>query len=279
MFLQGGLGNQLFQFAAGYEQSQKLQTSLILDCSRLKRDSNREFALSNLLLPEGVFVDPGDGALRRIAGLRITLRLRKTLGFKDFIEQGTNYDESINKVKAGAWMDGYFQSPKYFENVSEAIFELLLNAPLPAIEMKKMEAKSIEPFIAVHVRQGDYTKPEVAAIHGLCTKSFFSNALRLMQGQLPGRRLMYFSDDPLSASEYLDLDAANFVTDSFGDISTIKLMAAGDGIIISNSTFSWWAGWFGSKSHGAAVLAPKPWFAENDAPSLIPHDWLRYPRA
>ena len=66
-----------------------------------------------------------------------------------------------------------------------------------------------------------------------------------------------------------------FVEPPAGTIAaeSMMLMSMGVGIIISNSTFSWWSAIL---NPDARVVAPTSWFKANEDPEdLIPGSWLR----
>lgn len=277
MYLQGGLGNQLFQLAAGLEVANRLRVDLVLDCSRLgdPESALRKFALDPFNLPENVRVVRKPSTLEAWSNRRIVNRLKNNFNRRHFIENAEGYDKSIELVKPGFTLDGYFQSTRYFASAKPQVLELIRSCHLNPKELESVEALSREPFIAVHIRRGDYTNPEVAAVHGLAGRAYFKEAIAHLEKSTSLGRILYFSDSPKIVQVELDLMPQDFAPNDLSEVATLLLMSRATHLIASNSTFSWWAGLVCDSTNSGSVIVPKPWFAETTPPDLLPTHWLQ----
>lgn len=251
--LTGGLGNQLFGFAAGWTQARRLGVPLGLRHRRRPGETPRSFALEWLL-------DPPQVAM-------CSRPPRST-----FREHSFAYDPAVDAVEPGTRLVGYFQSWRYSNAYAEGLRTCLFEHGL-------VLAQETDPFIAVHARRGDYLGARQMAFHGVCQEDYYINGvreLRAMLGDIPTR---VFSDDVAFGQQL-----AAHIPDAAvgGDVGpaeqVLAQMAQARGLVISNSSFSWWAAWLAGTS--ATVIAPTPWFSDPAMPTedLLPPSWLVRPR-
>jgi hypothetical protein len=168
---------------------------------------------------------------------------------------------------------GYFQSSRYFADVSGEIRDLF--DPHPVI--KSVTNQKYAPLLTdegraagcvVHVRRTDYLQGANQAFHAVCDKAWYGRALAEMDRQRAGKptRYLVFSDDLdwCRAPEQADLWAGRDVTfvDERNDCVTLHLMSHFRAFVISNSSFSWWATWLQTPPAGETktVIAPNRWF-------------------
>lgn len=274
--LQGGLGNQLFILAAGLEQARRLGCPLYLDTS----------------LNEAAQSWPIEVGKLEIDGMRLGAELpmrgnvpifkkaiRKTV-HPVFAEQSFNFDSKIFEVQPGSILKGYFQSSKYFPTVSGELYQAVAKAgesELPEAVVKKFRRTA---FLAVHVRRGDYVSSTSAnAVHGTTSASYFEGALNLLRNLTGIENAIVFSDDIAAAETELagirDLDFES-APRNLSSLATLRLMSFANGLVISNSTFSWWAAWLREKEAPASpIIAPRPWFSSiSETADLLPSSWL-----
>ena len=265
-YLSGGLGNQLFAYAAALEQSRRLDCPLYLDCSGYDEGNRRTFELEGFGLP-GVFFREGSSvgkpARRRLARLLARGRGDDAI----FMERGPGYDPRIERVQIGQTLYGYFQARAYFRS-SEPELATLLPAPPQS-----------SASIAIHVRRGDYLMPAHAS-HGVPTRAYFERAIPLMYevyGEMP---LRVFTDSPEQVEdEFKGLPFAFALAPNTPELSpwdTVVLMARSRAIVMSNSSFSWWAAWLmRQRDPSVRVIAPRPWVADGaSAHDLLYEEWI-----
>jgi hypothetical protein len=276
MYLQGGLGNQLFQLAAGLAISKRLNVDLILDCSRLGNPNNalRRYALEPFPLPTSVRVIRHSNWLQKLLNKRFVNRITNPFSQKHLVEVPGGFDARISQVQPGWTLDGYFQSSLYFQNYKSEIVDLLQSCRIDADETRRINDLAKMPFTAVHVRRGDYTDPAVAAVHGLAGEGYFAAALDCLNSKAPLGRVLYFTDSPSIVVNELGISLKDVVPNDLSETATLVLMSRAKNVIASNSSFSWWAGLMAESRANASVVVPKPWFVNSTPKDLIPSSWV-----
>jgi len=305
--LMGGLGNQLFQLAAGLNHSTRHGCRLVLDESsgNIRRNysgnadvlSFKSDKYSNIRIraPFKVLIEKVTG---RIVMLSLGSKTRSqhyfprfllisiqsvmlSLYFRKIIKVWTAREigfEPIQFAKHSNYMIGYFQSYKYASelNVKSILSGLTISSQ--SINLYKALCRFEKPLI-VHVRLGDYqNEPNF----GLLSKDYYSNAILIMMKKHNFKTIHVFSDDTEAAKSFIPesyLSISRWM-DGQGESSavTFEKMRYGSGYIIGNSTFSWWSS-FLSYSENPPIIAPKPWFVAMDEPNeLIPPQWIRINR-
>ena len=287
--LLGGLGNQLFQYAAGRATALRLGTSLALDTRFLDQDRKRAFALGAFRVRATTFNGwqrpPWriDGEwwpwLRLVAAERLGQPLPMAR-FKEDDSAGT-FDGSSLQLGRSTVMSGYFQSERYFAEFATVLkHELTLaSSPSPSFQQAAIAISAAGPnSVSLHIRRGDYaTDPTTAAVHGLVGCDYYSRALAALATQIVRPSIFLFTDDLRALAEIEALDLRPHVLSGLGltDAEEMMLMAACRHHVIANSSFSWWGAWLGQ--HGGTTVAPGRWFAKESAASIkdrFPSAWL-----
>lgn len=280
--LSGGLGNQMFQYAAGQALAQRLDTSLLLDTSWFRGRSDREYALAPFRITASENAGPvwwPDAAVN--GWCRVTRRWAiSRLGVVIFREPHFHFVPAFDRISQPVYLEGYWQSQRYFAAIRETLLvELVPAATLPAACQHILTQIKSSDAICVHVRRGDYvSNPLAAKTHGLCSLDYYAQALKILPKN-ESSHCFVFSDDPLWVQENLHLDCKTTVVDVNDEKNAhwdLHLMSACRYFIIANSSLSWWAAWLGT-TVGKRVIAPLRWFKANnkDTSDLIPSDWLR----
>ena len=252
VLLRGGLGNQLFGYAAGTELATRLGVPLhlIVQPNMGTLGAERTFVLESVLPSDVTWSDIGVVAKR-------------------FQEASFAFDPEFAELMEPCLLDGYFQSWRYFENSEERIRKQISSTP-EFVHGGKLVGQE---FLAVHVRRGDYLIPRNAKIHGLVPFEFFIvglDYLRKIHGNLPA---ILFSDDVSEAKRLsLELDRCDVFDEDHkkGPLETLGAFSAAQGHVISNSSFSWWGAFL--RGNDNIVIAPRPWFVD---PSIDTTDLLR----
>lgn len=279
-YLQGGLGNQLFIIAAGWQQAQRLGCSLEVDTAFYKNQNLREVEVQKLGPPFIANFRCSTALSQKIKDLsgKLFPKLLKLYMEKSFV-----FENEINTIRPGTEIRGYFQSQKYFPEIAPALAQALFTAETTEHDKAMLAKYPDDSFIAIHVRRGDYvSNPDATAVHGITTRDYFEKALlKLRKGS--SAPVLVFTDNPVEVEaelhgiEGLIFDAG---LSKMSDFGTLKLFSQSKALAISNSTFSWWGAWMlQQRSPQAKVTYPNPWFsADIEFYDLIPSEWLSIPR-
>ena len=291
--LNGGLGNQMFQYALGRAISIKNKTELILDTSILDKnfDSKAEVVRDFEL---GIFEIEGRKATVREINFynpliyKITNSLLLRFGFKGitntkyYIEQSFSYDYNVLKVSKNSFLSGYWQSPLYFESIENVIREDFKFPTLNGDKNIDVSKKIIrDNSVSIHIRRGDFLNTKIHGIHGICSLDYYKSSISYIFTKITDPVFFIFSDDIEWVKENLKLDSERYyISGNNGNNSYIdmQLMSYCKHNIIANSSFSWWGGWL-NKNPKKIVIAPKQWFSNEtmnkQTNDLIPKTWIR----
>jgi hypothetical protein len=283
--LKGGLGNQLFQYAAGIGLSQHLHTSLKVDIRNLKSADKtlgtyRRYVLSNLLHSPQICSESEISQISTNSLSKILFSFGSS-SFKAFKEKHFHYHEEFLNLKGNIYLRGNFQSEKYFEAYKKNIFSQIQfnKLLLDTNDARILNDISNAPSLAVHVRRGDYVSNKIANdVLGTLPLDYYKASYNeICKGETIVNTFI-FSDDINWAKENFSFIKNIFFVQSKGDSSDIVdfyLMQHCSHNIIANSSFSWWAAYL-NPNPNKIVIAPKKWF--NKAPyntkDLIPAGWL-----
>ena len=168
--MKGGLGNQMFQYAAGRALALKTGLPLVLDRRYYRREREHGYALDAFKLADTPLDDNALPPLLRDRPFaywiwRLTGREPKLLH-----QNGVGFDPIIADISGPAWIDGYFQSERFFAAQAAIIrAELTPITPLDAENARWLAEITAEPrAVSLHVRRGDYVRNlKVTARHGI----------------------------------------------------------------------------------------------------------------
>jgi hypothetical protein len=285
--LRGGLGNQMFQYAAGRRLALQLGTELRLDATAYAAGSNRHYALepfriaATLATPRELERWLGRGGLRA----RLAARLLGRRLLRPVVEQGFRFDPAILTLSDDVYLDGYWQSEGYFADACDQLRrDFTFREPLQGHNAELAAQIAACAAVALHVRRGDYVTDErTNAFHGVCSAEFYGRCVEEVAAVCTDPVFFVFSDDLDWARRHLPLPGSPvFVAgnDSRQAAMDLHLMSLCRHHVLSNSTFSWWGAWLGEQP-GQLVLAPKSWFRtpELDDRDLVPARWGRLDNA
>ena len=286
--LSGGMGNQMFQYAVARAIAINNNTTVGLNIyDLLDRTPRSNFTFRNYDLDvfniQAEIVPQSHIPLqyRSIKAGRVSVYLNKMrryiFGGKGK-ERGFQYNPSITSIGNSAYIDGYWQSYKYFESIADTIRkDFTLKDSLP--EHIQLLERTIhnQNAICVHIRRGDYVGN---SFHEVVFKEYYDQAIVVLQEKTSIEHIYVFSDDIAWCRDNIVFPyAVTFVGDEYaGEKASghLALMRACSHFIIPNSSFSWWAAWL-SERKDKVVIAPKKWFTRGtiDTTDLIPDTWIR----
>lgn len=285
--LDGGFGNQLFQYAAARSIADRLGCPLVLDARSLSESSDRAYGLNSypiraqLAAPELLCTLPSPRSSRmgRLKA-RMGLALPGMFSAPVFWPQTFAYDKRVAQISRPVYLVGYWQSERYFAWNRSRLLEDL--RPLDAVQDPAgLRARiNATDSVALHVRRGDYlSNTSAAAIHGVCDTRYYMDAIVHLAKARKNMELFVFSDDPQWVRQNFQFAVPTVLVDSAMGSSTqfdFEMMRHCRHHIISNSTYSWWAAWLaGHEDH--MVVAPKRWFKDASIPAhdVVPENWVR----
>lgn len=280
----GGLGNQLFQYATARRLAKVHGVDLKLDVSHFSSFSQeRYYCLDRFNIIEK-FASRQE-LPRKVAKRWPLLSSVFGIGNKPVIrvfrEQFFHFDPELLVASDNTYLDGYWQSERYFADIEDTIRkEFTVKTPPDEQNRAMRDMIQTTDSVSLHVRRGDYvTDSATNSYHGICDLDYYRRAISQVVRQIATPVFFVFSDDPEWVGQNLKIDYQtvfvrhNSPENGFEDL---RLMSFCKHHIIANSTFSWWGAWL-SDNKDKIVYAPKNWFAAakcNDM-DLIPATWHR----
>lgn len=287
-FITGGLGNQMFQFAAGKALALKTKKQLKLDTSYYSLyQTNRTYELSKVFKSNFSIVKQAE--LKKLLGWPIILhkhsflrKLYRRLPFCDswITEPTPNHWQGFSEINKSCLIEGNWQSADYFNDYSNEIrqaFEFDMSEFKHNELINKIKLKN---SVSIHIRRGDYiSNQKTLQYHGICEESYYLEAIEYIKQKIENPKFYIFSDDLLAARKTLKnhSNSCYFVEENSTSNNhfDMMLMSKCNHNIIANSSFSWWAAWLNNNSN-KIVIAPKQWFNEDISDQdLIPKTWIR----
>ncbi len=281
VFLRGGLGNQMFQYAAARRLGVIRNTALQLDMSMLAVRYQKPGHMRPYALAQFDFGDKIQATGFTAAALQIRRRLARRLKFgrllSTYREINLRFDPAVLDLPDGTLLTGFFQSEKYFNDIADIIRrEFRPRDPAMTRHIADTMAslrRSGRVLVSVHVRRGDYLIVEpngsllVSRERILDAMARFSNA-----------DYVFFSDDIEWCRSNLNRDGVKFSPFS-SPLEDMIAMSLCDHNIIANSSFSWWGAWLNAFPD-KRVLAPVNWFGPMDQigedTDIYVENWERY---
>jgi hypothetical protein len=285
-----GLGNQLFQYAAGkyYGQRHGAQVRMAIDPEKKAHSHGypRPFLLSHFSITTPVaelttserFILAQRRSWKTVA--QLTNRLRGIQVFTEPIAQRYRFLQvlPIEKGIRTLYLAGYWQVHRIADDIGDALrTDLRFKEPAQGKNREVLEQIAhAENPVSLHVRRGDYT---LAAEGNIALPlEYYSLAIDLVKKQVAKPTFFVFSDDIALTKANLPADLrAVFVdhNDSASSHEDLRLMSCCRHHIIANSTFSWWGAWLNERP-GKMVVAPKYWHLKQGTyyPELMPPDWI-----
>ena len=269
--LEGGLGNQMFQYAAGRSVAAARGVGLLLSVGELQ--STRRGRTPRAYELGGYRISAALCSPAQERELALARRLRALSGlmtrWQVLAERGPKFDARLFKAPSGSVLRGYWQSPRYFGHDAPLLAaELTLVEPLPSAHRAWAEQMASPHSVAVHIRRGDYVASASAArFHGALPLDYYQRAIDSIRRFEAAPVCYVFTDDPAWCRANLVLPGCEVHHVSATLASTgpldLALMRCCRHYVIANSSFSWWGAWLGGVDAAGAgrVVAPRLWFA------------------
>jgi len=267
----GGLGNQLFIYACGKALSLKKGVPLILDNrSGFLRDKyKRNYKLNDFNIHER---KSGLKAFfylffRERAPFLSNISMPKVVHFKEKDPRAFQSDILNNKINDFVYLEGYWQSYKYFEGFEDIIRkEFKITKELSSYNQalgKEIKGKNA---VAIHIRRVNYDP--------VLSIDYYMEGIRIMMNRVEKPELYFFSDDIEFCKANFNIDIPVHFIDHNGDdeIADFWLMAQCKHFIIANSSFSWWAAWLADYKNKIVVAPASVHIGVID--NFFPKSWM-----
>ena len=282
----GGLGNQMFQYAAGKALAAKHGVDLRLDTGFLEANPNGAYTKRNLELSVFEmplkFAQPTDLKSFSSQQSRFKRVLRRWLPSlfkgKYFAERSQGLHKEFFSLPAHTYLDGFWQNETYFLNVREQLLnDFKPKEAMPTAVERYYARIQTSTAVSLHVRRGDYVSVATAGeFHGLAGLDYYNAAINYLQEKIGEFELFVFSDDIAWCKSNLSQKGKiTYVEHSAHALWDMVLMSACNHHIIANSSFSWWGAWLDTKV-GSRVIMPRFWFknASSESLGITAKNWL-----
>jgi hypothetical protein len=272
-----GLGNQMFQYAAGLSLAARRRTVLKLDVSWFNEANAKQphecYSLGCLNVTEQFATETELEWHRGYSLNRSEMwagRLARKLHLSRYaalaprgghwhIPKTFAFHPEFFELPDGTLLDGSFQSEKFFAPVADVLrLHFSFRYPMPPAVAAMAGRIASGPSVAVHVRRGDSLQNRKLSQVGL---GYHQRAIARLRERMPEATLYLFSDEIEAIQrEYRPPGPHVFVnvTQPWHAYDNLRLMSLCDHFIIANSSFSWWAAWLGA-SPVKEVIYPQPW--------------------
>ncbi|MFA6587802.1 MAG: alpha-1,2-fucosyltransferase [Patescibacteria group bacterium] len=278
--LHGGLGNQLFEYALGRSLALTKNVKVKYDISWFAEQTKRKYELDNFNVKADFATN------REVNKLK---KFQKRTGYWGFIynfffandavyikEKQLSFDPKILEITPPAYLEGYWQSEKYFAGIADQIRKnfTLKNLPSRHLESQKNDIANSNA-VSLHIRRTDYLTGSNGFYH-ICSLGYYQDAIKLIEKSQKNLKLFVFSDDINWVKENLKTNQPMVFLQGNTSYEDLILMSLCKHNIIANSTFSLWGAWLNANPN-KIVVAPKKWFTDPkiSTQDLVPSSWFR----
>ena len=286
----GGLGNQLFQYAFGHSLARSTYQTLLIDDSAFIDYRLHPLAIDHFTISASRLSDadrsrvPGK-FLRTPVGRALDKVSRFVPGYQGVLpvrrEKPFGFRESLLARESDLYLDGYWQSEKFFPGLRGSLREEFQLREQPSETTRRLSAQmKSENSVAIHVRRGDYvTSAKAKQIYRTLDADYYRRCLLDLAAHETDLKLYLFSNDVPWCESNLDVGIP-FTPVQHTDGATahedLHLIAQCRHVVIANSTFSWWGAYLGQLHPARRVYYPEPWFHPGtlDGSAMGCDDWI-----
>jgi hypothetical protein len=288
VILNGGLGNQMFQFATAKALALKLGTELELDLSFFDLHRNKSWCRPYEL---GIFKHHArvkkDVFNFKKYIIYIVPSLKKN-NFGEWILSILKFycdDDYLSKrfltLSNGTTFYGTFPNEKFFNQYrNEILTEFSFKDPLDSVCLQVSNEILKNNSVSIHIRRGDYLNSKNSSLYFQCSIDWYNSAIKYIKERVDAPVFYFFSDDMdwvkenFKSTENSHFADFNKGTTAYNDMHLMSLCKHN---IIANSTFSWWGAWL-NQYPDKIVIAPKNYYKEEkknkEKPNIMPESWI-----
>jgi hypothetical protein len=279
--LQGGLGNQMFQYAFGRALSIKHSVELKLDKSMFPTYKYHKCMINHFKVDA-----PYANSLEII---RFNIHRRRPNWPWKFLnpvlhnpnkyvqEPSYYFRPDLLEIKDSCLLDGYWLCEKYFIDIEDSIrSEFKIHSPLNEYTKNmKNKIQSVTHPVMLHVRRADFAK-DFIHVHGTLSLAYYERAISIIKERLPNASFFIFSDDPKWAQSHIKPNSPTEYIGQGADLNYLDLylMSQCEHFILANSTFGWWGAWLSKSYRKNITIMPKYMTAKMDTRDLAHSSWI-----
>ena len=285
--LQGGLGNQMFQYALG--ETIKQINGLDIEYLCVEKPFFGKTTVTKRKLDIKDFSQVDSRSISTIKNLfgrsnfESVVRnryARNQVEVKKEFEQ-TKKNQPLTLRSKVVALEGYWQSEYLFLPSKHHILSTYMRIRRPSDSFKKLSRFiSEEGAIGIHIRRGDYVSHEKSnRFHGVCSQEYFDKSMAFLTGRVGNRPIVIFSDDPTWTRSNIVKSNRILISDEYQLRASeeLLLLSKCSNLVLSNSSFSWWGAYLReeSDSRTSIIVAPDPWFKLAAHPSISRKHWVQ----
>lgn len=280
----GGLGNQLFIYAAGLSLARRYGVPLRIHTDWYATNRDREleltaFQYSGQLVSSTIPID------KQLRSRPLPKLIKGQLARRNgtyLHEEAHHAFTPLQDLRPPVELRGYFQSWRYFCTVADELSSQMsqLVDPSPAVYRHLDELQKLGQWVAVHVRCGDFLDPALLGLHGKTQREYYERALSLLEDLRSPLPMVVFSDDPARARSLLDGLRPEMcflpLDPEIRPMDWIYILSHASSVVTANSSYSWWVAWLAEQREAWPIICPRPWFADTSIPEqdLLPLSWI-----
>ena len=281
IYLKGGIGNQLFQYALGENLRNKGKV-IKYDISSFKNDY-RSFRLNhfNMKIPllneeeKKHFVKLYTKFKRKPKNNKkglVSKLIRKvswyyeniTYVYENTVHEKLFFDRRIFKLKGRKILEGYWANILYYNEIRDSLISKIeLNSTSCSKEYLdyKKEIENCVNSVSIHVRRGDYLEDNNKKRFTQLGLDYYNKGIEFMKNNFSNVKFFVFSNDIEWCKKNFErsndfIYVGNNKLEDYHDFSLIKFCKHN---IIANSTFSWWGAYL-NNNQNKIVIMPKNWY-------------------
>lgn len=277
--MNGGLGNQMFQYAFGYylkevgndvcfdlsdysihhhHQGYELEKIFDIHVKEARNEDVRKLCGNK----HSIFIR----MFRKMTGLEVT-------GKNEIVANERTIFIIPTVINNSLYFNGFWQNIQYVKPYIQQLKKIFSFQKLDDVNKKFIENKGDSIYVGVHIRRGDYLK--TSSLNGICNFGYYESAINYIKEKVDNPKFVVFSDDISWCKTAFEKYDCIYVDWNTGKKSyrDMQLMSLCDHMIIANSTFSWWGAMLMENESGIKI-APSKWDNNSNDNSLIDDTWI-----
>lgn len=286
--LQGGLGNQLFQYAFG--KAIEFYTKIPVEFDDIKylgKNPYRNYELSRyntnvVLIDHTRKKSILKKILRELLIIKhlknkVNVYKNKKIEWIKLEDNSLTYCDKYKHIKKGMYIEGFYQCEEYFKEISDKIRQdFVFKEKLNDQNLEILNEIKSSESVSLHIRRGDYLS---CSGYGILSVGYYKKGLDIIKDKLKDKdlKIFVFTEDTAWAKENIKFDVDTMFVNcnnSEEGYFDLELMRNCKHNIIANSSLSWWGAWL-NNNPSKIVIAPDPWFIDIVNSDIVPDEWIK----